>query len=987
MSPERWQQVRRLLEQALELDPSQRSAYLARHCSGDPDLRKELDSFLAAEQGLDSSFLEAPAVEVAGKGLAGEGGLGEPGKEVGSGIAGKTLGHYRIVEKLGGGGMGVVYKARDKHLDRFVALKLLPPERVADLERRLRFVQEAKLASALNHPNIIHIYDVAESEGTLFLAMEFVPGKTLGQIIGCKGLPLNQALKYATQITDGLAKAHSAGIVHRDLKPSNIMVTDDGLVKILDFGLAKLTEPTITELAETRSAAGAEVPRTEEGVIVGTASYMSPEQAQGKAVDARSDIFSFGAVLYEMLSGRKAFHGESYMGTLAQVLHQEPPPLHEIVQGIPPELERLAARCLRKDVERRLRSMADLRVALQELKEEWELGEVDAATPVAAPAARSRRKWWIAAALTGVLAGGLLWFLVPPIRTRQRALKEIPLTSYPGTENSPTFSPDGSQIAFSWNGEEQNNVDIYIKLVGPGPPLRLTTDPAEDIWPAWSPDGRTVAFLRDFGRGKYGVFLVPALGGPERKLGEVFIPEAEWLPGPYLAWLPDSKGIVLTHKDSPTKASSLFLLRIGSGEMRRVTTPPPGSMGDSAPALSPDGSALVFSRMTGLGPGDLYLAAFNPDFLPVNQARRITFFNWRVAGAAWTPTGRAIVFSQDGKLWKITLSRWSKRAGPPERIESIGNGASSPAISRQGSRLAYVSGYGGPLNVWRVAIPDWSGDQGKNAPAGAQTDLIPATRDEFAPQYSPDSKKIAFESARTGDLEIWTCASDGSNCAQVTSFGVQATGVPHWSPDGQLIAFYSRPEGKAQIFIVNPQAGAPQRLTNDSWENFFPTWSRDGRWIYFASNRTGTDQIWKISSGGGTPVRVTQNGGFACTESPDGRYLYYTRSRDPNASLWKMRVEGGGETKIVEAVIQHNFAVTRRGLYYMSQPDSRSKTKVIQFLSFADQKARMVASIRQDVYHGFSVSPDERWLLYAAWGSGGSNVMLVENSDLDGSGW
>jgi Tol biopolymer transport system component len=896
----------------------------------------------------------------------------------------RWLSHYRILDELGKGGMGVVYKAHDDHLDRFVALKLLPPERLTDLVRRHRFVQEAKSASALNHPNIIHIYDVAEWEGTLFLAMEFVPGKTLSELIGRKGLPLKQALKYAAQIADGLAKAHSAGIVHRDLKPSNIMVTGDGLVKILDFGLAKLTEVVDGE-EETRTLESL----TETGMIVGTASYMSPEQAQGYAVDARSDIFSFGAVLYEMLSGRKAFHGKSSMETLAQVLYQEPVPLQEIVQGVPSELEKLVARCLRKDPERRLRSVADLKVALQELKEESDSGRLAAATAGARPVAVSRRKWWIAAAVILVFSAGLLWFLQRPTRMRQPSPKEIPLTSNVGAENSPTFSPDGNQIAFSWDGEKQDNTDIYVKLIGPGPPLRLTTDAASDVWPVWSPDGQTIAFLRDFGVGKYGVFLVPALGGPERKLLDIFIPEDWWAPGPYLAWLPDSKGILFTHKDSPTNPSSLFLLRIDSGETRRVTMPPAGSVGDKAPALSPDGSALVFSRVTGIGPTDLYLLATNPDFSSTGQAQRITFFDWVGTGATWTPSGRALVFSYDNRLWRINFSRWSKSPGHPERIDSIGNGASSPVISRQGHRLAYVSSQGdGPLNIWRVGIPDWSMDRGKGGAVSAATNLIPATREEFAPQYSPDGKKIVFESARTGNLEIWTCASEGSNCVQVTSLGAQATGTPQWSPDGQLITFYSRVEGKAQIFVIKAEGTALQRLTNDSWENFFPAWSRDGRWIYFASNRTGADQIWKISSGGGTPIRVTQNGGFRSVESPDGKYLYFTRSKDPNASLWKMPVEGGEETRILEAVVIHNFAVTPRGLYYMSQPDSRSKTLLIQFFSFADQKTRLIASIRQDVYHGFSVSPDERWLLYAPSGPGGSsNVMVVENFDIDGSGW
>ena len=224
-------------------------------------------------------------------------------------MIGRTILHYEIVETLGRGGMGVVYKARDTHLDRFVAIKVLPPEKVADPDRKRQFVQEAKAASALNHPNIVHIYDIAEADGIQFIAMEYVPGKTLDQMIGRKGLRLNETLKYAVQIADALAKAHSAGIIHRDLKPSNVMVTTDGLVKVLDFGLAKLTERTSGELGETATMQADEKPETAEGAVVGTIAYMSPEQAEGKVVDARSDLFSMGSLFYEMITGRRAFHG------------------------------------------------------------------------------------------------------------------------------------------------------------------------------------------------------------------------------------------------------------------------------------------------------------------------------------------------------------------------------------------------------------------------------------------------------------------------------------------------------------------------------------------------------------------------------------------------------------------------------------------------------------------------------------------------------
>lgn len=299
--------------------------------------------------------------------------------------------------------------------------------------------------------------------------------------------------------------------------------------------------------------------------------------------------------------------------------------------------------------------------------------------------------------------------------------------------------------------------------------------------------------------------------------------------------------------------------------------------------------------------------------------------------------------------------------------------------------MAFVKSYGGPLNVWRVGLQEESRRGEKHSVASDAENLIPSTSGEFAPVYSPDGKKIAFESDRSGNLEIWTCRSDGTNCSMLTTFGKHATGLPHWSPDGRKIAFYSRAEEKGQIFVMNSEGGGLQQLTKDVWDNFFPVWSRDGRWIYFSSSRTGTDQIWKMPSQGGEPIQVTKDGGFACMESVDGKYLYYLQSKDPIANLWNVPVEGGEPTQIVEGVANSNFAVTARGLYYMTQPDVHVETRLVQLWSFSDHKTRVVATLKQGVYHGFSISPDERWLLYAPYGRGGSNVMLVENFDLESS--
>ena len=438
-------------------------------------------------------------------------------------MVGRTISHYEILEKLGEGGMGVVYKAKDTHLDRFVAIKVLPPERVTDPERRRRFMQEAKAASALNHPNIITIHDIASESGRDFIAMEYVAGKALNQVIARKGLPLSEALKYAVQIADALAAAHAAGIIHRDLKPGNVMIGGAperaGFVKVLDFGLAKLTDKVEAgerEFTETMRQDAA--PSTEEGVILGTVAYMSPEQAEGKKVDVRSDIFSFGAVLYEMLTGRRAFQRDSKLSTLTAILREEPTAAGEIVDGLPGEVERIIARCLRKNPSRRFQTMPDLKAALEDVKEESDSGSLGTATAPRQP--RRRGLAWAALAPAVLVAGGALWFGSRGNKPPEPTLAALPLTTYPGNEAQPSFSPDGSQVAFVWDGPKQDNFDIYIKVVGAaGDPLRLTTNPAPDYAPAWSPDGRWIAFLRELPEKKNAVLLIPALGGPGAQAG------------------------------------------------------------------------------------------------------------------------------------------------------------------------------------------------------------------------------------------------------------------------------------------------------------------------------------------------------------------------------------------------------------------------------------------------------------------------------------
>ena len=375
-------------------------------------------------------------------------------------MIGSTLSHYRVVGKLGEGGMGVVYRAHDLKLDRPVALKVLPGEKAGDADRRRRFLQEARAASALRHAGIVSVHDIDEADGVLFIAMELVEGRTLADLVGRRGLPVGEAVRLGRQVADALAAAHAAGIVHRDLKPANVMVTPDGTAKLLDFGLAKLTASDAAPLQ------GDDLPtlaaRTAEGTIVGTVAYMSPEQAEGKGVDARSDVFSFGTVLHEMLTGRSAFARDSATATLAAVLRDEAP----AVEGIPHDLETVLRRCLRKAPAKRFQNMADVKVALEEIEEALSSG---AGLVVASPAPPRRAALRVvlgAAAVALVVLGA--WLGRRGATAHRELPSPTPITSYAGISTAPALSPDGRFVAFSWNGERQDNVDVYVKLVGPG---------------------------------------------------------------------------------------------------------------------------------------------------------------------------------------------------------------------------------------------------------------------------------------------------------------------------------------------------------------------------------------------------------------------------------------------------------------------------------------------------------------------------------------
>jgi serine/threonine protein kinase/Tol biopolymer transport system component len=885
-------------------------------------------------------------------------------------MIGRTIAHYEVLEKIGEGGMGAVYKARDTHLDRFVAIKVLPADRVANVERKRRFAQEARSASALNHPNIITIHDIDEAGGTEYIVMEFVDGKDLAAVIPRHGLRLDEVLKYAIQIADALAAAHAVGIVHRDFKPGNVMVRPDGRVKVLDFGLAKLVDDEVS--GEDLTLSPADRPQTAEGTLVGTAAYMSPEQAEGRAVDARSDIFSFGAVLYEMLTGRRAFHGDSQVSTLAAVLRSDPRPASQIVEGLPAEAERLVTRCLRKDPERRFQHMADLKVALQDLKEESDSGTLSPAAPALGRGARRAWPWAAGAlALAALVVGGVLALRehgeAPP-----KTLTSVPLTADPGWERSPSFSPDGNQVTFSW-GRAGEGEDIYIKLIGGGPPLRLTTDPAPDRFPAWSPDGRSIAFLRAR-EAHADVLLLPALGGLERKLGEIRSsygsPVNEM--APYLAWLPDGEGLVTVDRTGPGESPGLVVLSVASGEKRPLTPPPPDGS-DFNPAVSPDGRSLAFVRSATLGASVLYVLSLTPDGRADGEPRPLDLPVPAVASPAWTTDGRALIVSAgrpflgDARLWRAPV------AGGKARPLGTGEDGVEPAISPRGGRLAY-SVRSLDSNIWRFDLS--GGDAGSNGER-----LIASTRSDITPQYSPDGSKIAFSSERLGPSEIWVCDRDGGNPVQITTLET-FSGTPRWFPDGRRLVFDAQKEGQTDIHVVDITGGAPRRLTDDPSDDMVPSVSADGQSVLFASRRTGRLEIWRIPAAGGEAVQVTHDGGFMPFESPDGRAVYCegpaaepSEMPVPVYGLW--RVGAAGEREYVTGpLLNFGYAVVDDGVYFI-EPVGVDDTR-LQFFDLAKGDVQTVLEIEGLARVGLSISPDRRYALVTMQERTGADLMLVE---------
>jgi serine/threonine protein kinase len=854
--------------------------------------------------------------------------------------------------------MGVVYKARDLDLQRFVAIKVLPTEWVTDPDRQRRFTQEAQSASALNHPSIVTVYQIAQQDGVTFIAMEFVQGKTLADLIGRTGLSLKNTLTYAEQVASALAKAHAVGIVHRDLKPSNIMVTDDGRVKILDFGLAKLLDPVLpaAEASEQETALPNDRLRTVPGQIVGTVAFMSPEQAEGKPVDARSDVFSFGAVLYEMATGVRTFQASSPARTLSAVLNSEPAPPTTLRRDLPRDLERVILRCLRKDPSRRFHSMTDVAIELDEIKTESHSGVTPISDRVAAP---SRRLVGIGAIVAVLVVIGATWRLMSPRGASAPATELKTLTSFVNNESSPTFSPDGTQVAFAWDGESGANQDIYLMPVGATSPLRLTTNDARDASPTWSPDGTKIAFTRPVGDRTAIFVATPPLVDSERRLGLVAGDPSGRASPVRVSWFPDSQHVAAVD----WAEEMIGIVRIGTEPVRRILWTPMAQGYYLFPAISPTGRALAYAYCIRGTACHVFVVDLDDQAAVKGAPRRLTQHPQAViSGITWTADGHSVVFGLQAEyisyLWRAEADATSL-----DRIDLAGDQATFPAVSSRGNLLAFEQNRRNS-DVWRFHV----GNPIREAIASSQ-------RYESHPNLSPDGTRLILESNRTGHLVLFVADVDGKNARPLMGpDSPVAAGSPRWSPDGQHITFDAAgPSGGPGIFVVNADGSGSRLLTEPG---NMPAWSGDGQAIYF----TRLGGIWRTSVDRDAPVQLIENARNAIA-SPDGRMLYYRRA-GASETLYVRPVAGGPERRIVEGINPDvsSYVPFNDGVFYLTAPKPGSASRDLHFFELATGRDQLVQSLEGAIRSGLSISTDRQTIFTSgADPTTGTDLVLIRN--------
>jgi len=815
--------------------------------------------------------------------------------------------------------MGIVYRALDVKLEREVALKLLPPDLVKNEVRKRRFIQEAKAAATLKHPNIAVIYEIDDAEDTTFIAMELIEGSKLSDLLARERPSTSRATAMAIEVLEGLSSAHEKGIVHRDLKPANLMVTENGHIKIIDFGLAKLVE-RVPSVNDADSDAQTKVKGdTQEGQVLGTVAYMSPEQARGETVDNRTDLFAFGIVFYEMLTGETPFRGSSAVETMSAIIHQPASPVSRSVKGpLAEALSRIVERCLEKDPGDRFQTAKDLLSEVRRVKRDSESG-ARVAGGSAALGKRSVPGWAVLGLVAFAVGVFSLLHLLSGPAPLPRFTHPIQVTSAVGVEERPSWSPDGQTLAYESN--QAGNWDIWVTQVGSGQHLNRTEDhEGDDRYPSWSPDGREIAFIsqRDGGGGAY---LMSPLTGSPRKLAVLAEVSPQWssdgtqlayvlpvagqgfqaevlslasgesrrfpLPGSGnsrwdLTWSPD--GRFFAYADGPENAqiTQLWLLRSSDGEARAITD---GKWNDRSPSWSKDGKYLYFVSNRG-GAMDLWrqeigdgVAMGEPEPLTTGVGMRTAFF---------APDGTKLAYSRGrlvGNLWRVPiredrLATWSDA----QQLTFDEAHVELADVSPDGTRIVLSSDRAGNPDLWLMP-----------AGGGELQQLTTDPTPDWLPRFSPDGSRVAFYAYRSGNRDLWVMPASGGQAKQITRNPAQDF-CPSWSPDGTSLVFWSIRDGNVDIYAIAVDGSGETRLTDDPALDYFPAISPDGAWIVFSSFRGGSGAVWRMPREGGEPLRLAPGDLVYPIWSRDGRAVYFLDRND----VWIVPAEGGEVRKLTD---------------------------------------------------------------------------------------
>ena len=756
--------------------------------------------------------------------------------------------------------MGEVYLAQDTTLDRLIAIKVLPASFSADASRRARFIREAKAVASLNHPNIVTLHSVEESNEVLFLTMELVHGKTLAELLPAKGFSLDKFFAIAIPLVGALAAAHQRGIAHRDLKPGNIMITDDGRVKVLDFGIAKAFVDDVADAGRETNTV------TQAGHVVGTPAYMAPEQAEGKATDARSDIFAAGVVLFEMLAGLRPF-GE---GGSPRRQPEKGSSLKDVRPDVPRELVRLIQRCLAIDPDDRYQSAVDVRHGLEEIKQDLESGELVSVVPRAAPPRWRRTALALLAATVTIAAGASLWTRSEsaPRATIPRLRTAVQVTASLDVESYPSWSPDSGRVAYMGSDGGYyfiGNHDIWVAQLGRGEPVNLTKHPANDRMPSWSPDGREIAFFSDRG-GAWAVYTMPAIGGSPRNV--LPLPALPAQPRSWSApqWSRDGKQLFVS---APIAEQNVVLvLSLESLDTTRVELPKHEGSFCWDLAVSPDARQFAYVEALGLTSDVTRLWTVA---VAGGEPVALTDGRTNVWSPKWSNDGRAVYYvsNRGGSmdLWQQDIGADGRPMGDAVAITQ-GLGIRSAAFSPDGTKLAYGRG-GRVTNVWRAVIPagrpiTWD-DAEQLTSERAFIEFV---------DISPNGTWLALSSDRRGNPDLWLLPSDGGEMTPLTTDPTPDWN-PRWSRDGSQIVFYAYRTGNRDIWVM-PAAGGPARqLSAHPGHDRYPSWSPDGSAIaYWAA---GLRQTMIVAAAGGEPRALRGVGDGIGEWSPTADALVHNR--------------------------------------------------------------------------------------------------------------